>query len=94
MLTPSGTQDDLTVDANGTKKFVFRTTFKDSYQGKAFWQLILTINLNAKKVVLYYDNASDYAKGIADEFKREYKGKIVTEATFASGDKDYQSAFD
>lgn len=48
--------------------------------------------MNAKKVVLYYDNASDYAKGIADEFKREYKGKIVTEATFASGDKDYQSA--
>lgn len=38
------------------------------------------------------NNASDYAKGIADEFKREYKGKIVTEATFASGDKDYQSA--
>ena len=35
-----------------------------------------------KKAVLYYDNASDYAKGIADEFKREYKGKIVTEATF------------
>ena len=28
-------------------------------------------NLNAKKVVLYYDNASDYAKGIADEFKRK-----------------------
>ena len=34
LMTPSGTQDDLTVDAKGTKKFVFRTTFKDSYQGK------------------------------------------------------------
>lgn len=91
MLTPSGTQDDLTVDANGTKKFVFRTTFKDSYQGKVLAAYSYN-NLNAKKVVLYYDNASDYAKGIADEFKREYKGQIVTEATFASGDKDYQSA--
>ena len=91
LLTPSGTQDDLTVDANGTKKFVFRTTFKDSYQGKVLAAYSYN-NLNAKKVVLYYDNASDYAKGIADEFKREYKGKIVTEATFASGDKDYQSA--
>ena len=87
LLTPSGTQDDLTVDANGTKKFVFRTTFKDSYQGKVLAAYSYN-NLNAKKVVLYYDNASDYAKGIADEFKREYKGKIVTEA----GDKDYQSA--
>ena len=91
LLTPSGTQDDLTVDANGAKKFVFRTTFKDSYQGKVLAAYSYS-NLNAKKVVLYYDNASDYAKGIADEFKREYKGKIVTEATFASGDKDYQSA--
>ena len=91
LLTPSGTQDDLTVDANGTKKFVFRTTFKDSYQGKVLAAYSYS-NLNAKKVVLYYDNASDYAKGIADEFKREYKGQIVTEATFASGDKDYQSA--
>lgn len=84
LLTPSGTQDDLTVDANGTKKFVFRTTFKDSYQGKVLAAYSYN-NLNAKKVVLYYDNASDYAKGIADEFKREYKGQIVTEATFASG---------
>ena len=91
LMTPSGTQDDLTVDANGAKKFVFRTTFKDSYQGKVLAAYSYN-NLNAKKVVLYYDNASDYAKGIADEFKREYKGQIVTEATFASGDKDYQSA--
>ena len=91
LITPSGTQDDLTVDANGVKKFVFRTTFKDSYQGEVLAAYSYN-NLNAKKVVLYYDNASDYAKGIADEFKRKYKGQIVTEATFASGDKDYQSA--
>ena len=91
LLSPSGTQDDLTVDATGTKKFVFRTTFKDSFQGQVLAAYSYN-NLNAKKVVLYYDNASDYAKGIADEFKREYKGEIVSEATFASGDKDYQSA--
>ena len=91
LITPSGTQDDLTVDANGVKKFVFRTTFKDSYQGEVLAAYSYN-NLNAKKVVLYYDNASDYAKGLADEFKRKYKGQIVTEATFTSGDKDYQSA--
>ena len=91
LITPSGTQDDLTVDANGVKKFVFRTTFKDSYQGEVLAAYSYN-NLNAKKVVLYYDNASDYAKGIADEFKRKYKCQIVTEATFTSGDKDYQSA--
>ena len=48
LLTPSGTQDDLTVDTNGAKKFVFRTTFKDSYQGKVLAAYSYS-NLNAKK---------------------------------------------
>ena len=92
LLTPSGTQDDLTLDTvNGVKKYVFRTTFQDSFQGQVLAQYAYS-NLNAKKVVLYYDNSSDYAKGIAEEFKKKYQGDIVTTATFASGDKDFQSA--
>ncbi|MBJ7540471.1 ABC transporter substrate-binding protein [Streptococcus sp. SL1232] len=92
LLTPSGTQDDLTLDAvDGVKKYVFRTTFQDSFQGQVLAQYAYS-NLNAKKVVLYYDNSSDYAKGIAEEFKKKYQGDIVTTATFASGDKDFQSA--
>lgn len=92
LLTPSGTQDDLTLDTvDGVKKYVFRTTFQDSFQGQVLVQYAYS-NLNAKKVVLYYDNSSDYAKGIAEEFKKKYQGDIVTTATFASGDKDFQSA--
>lgn len=92
LLTPSGTQDDLTFDTvDGVKKYVFRTTFQDSFQGQVLAQYAYS-NLNAKKVVLYYDNSSDYAKGIAEEFKKKYQGDIVTTATFASGDKDFQSA--
>lgn len=92
LLTPSGTQDDLTLDTvDGVKKYVFRTTFQDSFQGQVLAQYAYS-NLNAKKVVLYYDNSSDYAKGIAKEFKKKYQGDIVTTATFASGDKDFQSA--
>lgn len=34
LLTPSGTQDDLTVGSDGVKKDVFRTTFQDSFQGQ------------------------------------------------------------
>ena len=73
------------------KKYIFRTTFQDSFQGQVLAQYAYQ-NLNAKKVVLYYDNSSDYAKGIAEEFQRVYPGEIVTVATFASGDKDFQSA--
>ena len=92
LLTPSGTQDDLTVNTDGsTKKFVFRTTFKDSFQGQVLAQYA-TENMKAKKVVLYYDNSSDYAQGIAAEFKRQYKGQIVAESTFIAGDKDYKAA--
>ena len=36
LLTPSGTQDDLTVGSDGVKKRRFRTTFQDSFQGQVF----------------------------------------------------------
>ncbi|WP_165211693.1 ABC transporter substrate-binding protein [Streptococcus tangpeifui] len=95
LLSPSGTQDDLTIDnLNGktqTKQFVFRTTFRDSFQGQVLAQYA-SENLQAKKVVLFYDNSSDYAKGIADEFKKTYKGEIVSTKTFAAKDTDFQSA--
>ncbi|MFS1663089.1 ABC transporter substrate-binding protein [Streptococcus sp. zg-JUN1979] len=92
MVTPSGTMDSLTVTKKGeTKEYVFRTTFIDSYQGQVLAKFA-TDDLNAQKVVLYYDNSSDYGKGIAKEFKKHYQGNIVSEQTFQSGDTDFQSA--
>lgn len=92
MVTPSGTKDSLTVNEDGSaKEYVFRATFQDSFQGQVLAQYA-TENLSAKKVVLYYDASSDYAKGIADTFKATYKGEIVAEETFQSGDKDFQAA--
>lgn len=49
-------------------------------------------HLKAKQVVLFYDNSSDYSKGIAKRFKKVYTDTIVAEATFQSGDTDFQSA--
>ncbi|MFX3795672.1 branched-chain amino acid ABC transporter substrate-binding protein, partial [Streptococcus suis] len=51
-----------------------------------------TENLSAKKVVLYLDNSSDYGKGVAEAIKKAYTGEIVSEITYASGDKDFKSA--
>ena len=87
LITPSGTQDDLTKGQD----YLFRTTFIDSFQGKILSKYV-TDNLKAKKVVLYYDNSSDYATGIAKAFQEEYKGEIVATETFASKDTDFQAA--
>jgi len=87
LITPSGTQDDLTKGQD----YLFRATFIDSFQGKILSKYV-TDNLKAKKVVLYYDNSSDYAKGIAKAFQEEYKGEIVATETFASKDTDFQAA--
>ena len=87
LITPSGTQDDLTKGQD----YLFRATFIDSFQGKILSKYV-TDNLKAKKVVLYYDNSSDYAKGIAKAFQEEYNGEIVATETFASKDTDFQAA--
>ena len=87
LVTPSATQDDLT----NKQDYLYRATFTDGYQGKIISKYV-TDTLKAKKVVLYYDNSSDYAKGMAEAFKKEYKGEIVATETFASGDSDFQAA--
>ena len=87
LVTPSATQDDLTKGQD----YLFRATFIDSFQGQIIAKYT-TDNLKAKKVVLYYDNSSDYAKGIAEAFKKSYKGEIVATETFQSKDTDFQAA--
>lgn len=92
MITPSATQTNLVVNDKGeVQEYFFRATFTDGYQGQIMAKYA-TENLSAKKVVLYFDNSSDYGKGVAKAFKEAYKGEIVSEITFASGDKDFQAA--
>lgn len=90
MVTPAGTDDTLTVTNGKVNDYIFRSTFQDSYQGKVLANYT-TNELKAKKVVLYYDNSSDYAKGIAKSFEKTYTGKIVDKVSFQSGDKDFQA---
>ncbi|MGT2866379.1 ABC transporter substrate-binding protein [Streptococcus fryi] len=91
MITPSGTLDELTLSKDGSvNEFVFRATFQDSYQGNVLSQYA-TNTLKAKKVALLYDKSSDYSKKIAEVFKKEFAGEIVTEESFQSEDKDFQA---
>ena len=87
LISPSATQDGLTKGQD----YLFIGTFQDSFQGKIISNYV-TDKLNAKKVVLYYDNSSDYAKGIAKSFQDSYKGEIVATETFQAKDTDFQAA--
>lgn len=87
LISPSATQDGLTKGQD----YLFIGTFQDSFQGKIISNYV-TDKLNAKKVVLYYDNSSDYAKGIAKAFQDSYKGEIVATETFQAKDTDFQAA--
>ena len=87
LISPSATQDGLTKGQD----YLFIGTFQDSFQGKIISNYV-SDKLNAKKVVLYTDNASDYAKGIAKAFREAYKGEIVADETFVAGDTDFQAA--
>ena len=90
MITPSGTDDSITVNGATVQKFAFRSCFQDSFQGTILAQYARN-NLNSKKAVILSDSSSDYAKGLSKAFKDEYKGKIIDEENFVAGDKDFQA---
>jgi len=86
--------DDITVDKNGNvREFVFRTCFTDSFQGRVMANFA-SDNLDATSAVIFADNASDYAKGLAANFKDEFEGNggtIVDEQAYVAGDKDFNA---
>ncbi|MCL2654616.1 MAG: ABC transporter substrate-binding protein [Coriobacteriia bacterium] len=87
--------DDITVDAktNQVRQYVFRTCFTDSFQGKVMANYAGQ-KLNAKTAVIYADSSSDYAKGLAANFKAQFTangGTIAGEDSYVAGDKDFSA---
>ena len=51
-------------------------------------------DLNAKTAVIYKDTSSDYAKGLAEYFKKTFEadgGTILTEEGFVKDDRDFKA---
>jgi len=90
IVAPTSTNDELTHQGNKVEKYVFRAIFPDSFQGKVISNFV-TDSLKSDSVAVYYDNSSDYAKGLYQNFKDNYKGQIVDVATYQAGDKDFQA---
>ncbi|WP_203247977.1 ABC transporter substrate-binding protein [Sporosarcina beigongshangi] len=94
LITPSGTSPTVTVKDDGSvNEFVFRTSFIDPFQGTVAANFAAN-DLNVKTAVIYKDNASDYSKGLADSFKKDFEaagGKVVSEESYVGKDTDFRS---
>lgn len=89
LVTPSGTDDAITVSSDKVQGFAFRSCFQDSFQGTILAKYAAD-NLDAKKAIILGDNSSDYANGLSAAFKDSYNGDIVLEENFTEGDKDFK----
>ena len=91
MITPSGTADSLTT----TMDYVFRTCFRDSFQGELAAQYALDEGYT--KVGVVYCSADTYSAGLRDAFIAacQYKGlDVVAEESVATmTEVDYTNQF-
>ncbi|WP_442894946.1 ABC transporter substrate-binding protein [Bartonella sp. CB178] len=76
------------------KKYYFRASFTDSYQGESAATYAIR-TLHAKKAAILKDISSDYGVGIANYFGKSFKqlgGKVVANLNYNSGDQDFSAA--
>lgn len=93
VLSGSATADDVTVGKDGVKDYVFRLCFSDSFQGTAM-ATYAKDKLAATKAVIVKDSSSDYAAGLAENFRATFEkngGEIVAEEAYAQNDKDFNA---
>lgn len=90
MITPSATEPTIT---NVGGDFMFRGCFIDSFQGKTLAKYAKE-TLGKKTAAVLYNVGSDYSKGIADAFKKEFEdngGKVVQFLSYNDGDTDFKA---
>lgn len=93
IVSGSSTADDLTVSNGKLNDFVFRTCFVDSYQGTVMAKYAKA-KLNAKSAVILKDTSSDYAKGLADAFDKQFKadgGTIGATEAYTAKQTDFNA---
>lgn len=94
MISPSGTSTTVTVGNDGkVNPFTFRTAFIDPFQGTVAANFAAN-ELKVKTAAVYADNASDYAKGLAASFIKDFEaagGKIVAKEAYVAKDTDFRS---
>ncbi len=89
MISPWSTNPNTTLD----RPWVFRVAFLDPFQGPVMANFVKA-EFDAKTAAVLYDVASDYPKGLAENFRdaaEEAGIEIVAFESFTTGDTDFSS---
>ncbi|MFL2128843.1 ABC transporter substrate-binding protein [Ruoffia sp. FAM 26255] len=91
LISPSVTNNDITFDDDGNvQPFVYRSSWSNSFQGSGIAKFGYE-NMEAEKMVVLYDNSSDYGSGLYDNFVEGYEGEIVHTETFTPEMNDFSA---
>jgi branched-chain amino acid transport system substrate-binding protein len=93
IITPSGTNPDITYKDGKLNEYMFRTSFIDPFQGEAAANFAAD-HLKVKNAAILIDNNSDYAKGLAAAFKEAFKakgGQVIAEEAYAAKDTEFRT---
>lgn len=93
LLTPTGTNEKITVNDGKVREYLFRSCFIDPLQGNVMG-IFAANTLKAKNAAILLDSSSDYSKSIAEVFTTTFEGlggKIVSKEAFLAKDTDFRA---
>jgi branched-chain amino acid transport system substrate-binding protein len=89
MISPWSTEPGTTLD----RPWVFRAAFLNPFQGRVLSNFART-ELGAATAAVLYDAASDYPRGMAEDFSDAFEaqgGTITAYQSFTTGDTDFRT---
>lgn len=92
-ISPTSTNEKVTVENGKVKEYAFRACFIDPFQGTVMANFAAK-SIKAKTAAVYIDNSSDYSKGLAQAFEESFVkngGKIVAKEAFLQKDQDFKA---
>lgn len=93
-ISPTSTNEKVTVDAGKRKDYVFRACFIDPFQGQVMAKFALN-TLKAKTAAVMYDKGNDYTVGLGEVFKANFEkggGKVLTVESYGKDDVDFSAS--
>jgi len=93
MISPTGTNEKITVEDGKRKDFIFRACYIDPVQGNVAAKFALE-KLNKKTAAILYDQSNDYTIGLGNSFKETFEkggGKVTDLLAYSSTDADFNA---